>query len=68
MTIQANKPFTDADALQTIEWMRKWDYDPITDVDFVALKLSLTRDQAVGLIRRGLAVERLNRIREMANV
>lgn len=68
MTMKANKPYTDADAETTIAWMRKWDFCPVKDVDLVALKLSLTRDQAVGLIRRGLAAERLNRIREMSNV
>lgn len=66
MTIKATKPFTDADALATVEWMRRWDYCPVKDVDYVALKMSLTRDQAVGLIRRGLAAERLKRMMERA--
>lgn len=67
MTMCATKAFDDATALATVEWMRKWDFDPIKDVDYVALKLSLTRDQAVGLIRRGLAAERLQRMMERAN-
>jgi hypothetical protein len=66
MTIKATKPFDDATALATVEWMRRCDYCPVKDVDYVALKMSLTRDQAVGLIRRGLAAERLKRMMERA--
>lgn len=49
---------TDNAALDALRWMRRWDYDLSKDIGYLALKHDITKDQATGLVKRGLELER----------
>jgi len=48
---------TDRKAIDAIEWMRRWDFDLVRDLGYLALKMSITNDQARGLVKRGLELQ-----------